>query len=113
LASPETPISQLDSVLTDKLFRGPAIALADQLQTQGHAVTQFELNWAPEGFALGPTHCIDLPLTFGFEAWRRSLMCSEKDKDEWEIRGKRWRQRVGSFVRDGAPFVTEDGVKVF
>jgi para-nitrobenzyl esterase len=113
MASPGTPVSQLNNVLTDQIFRDPSIALAKQLREQGHAVTTFELTWAPEGFAFGPTHCIDLPLTFGFEAWSRSAMCSEKDRDEWEARGKRWRQRLGDFARDGAPFVSEDGIEVF
>jgi carboxylesterase type B len=113
MASPETPVSQLSNILTDQIFRGPSIALSKQLREQGHAATTFELTWAPEGFALGPTHCIDLPLTFGFEAWSRSSMCLEKDRDEWEARGKRWRQRLGDLARDGAPFVGEDGIEVF
>jgi len=113
LASPETPLSQLNNVLTDQIFCEPSIALAKQSRKQGHAVTTFELTWAPEGFAFGPTHCIDLPLTFGFEAWSRSSMCLEKDMDEWEARGRRWRQRIGSFARDGTPFVAENGIKVF
>ena len=113
LASPETPLSQLTNDSTDKIFRAPSVALAKQLRGQGHAVTTFELSWAPQGFAFGPTHCIDLPLTFGFEAWSRSPMCMEKDRDEWEWRGKRWRQRLGGFARDGTPFVTEDGIEVF
>jgi para-nitrobenzyl esterase len=113
LASPETPASQLSNVLTDQIFREPSIALAKHLREQGHAVTPFELTWAPEGFAFGPTHCIDLPLTFGFEAWSRSSMCLEKNRDEWEGTGKRWRKRLGDFARDGTPFVAEDGIEVF
>lgn len=112
LASPETPVSQLSNILTDQVFRGPSIALAKHLREQGHAVTTFELTWAPEDLAFGPTHCIDLPLTFGFEAWSRLSMCLEKDRDEWEARGKRWRQRLSNFVRDGTPFVAEDGIRV-
>jgi para-nitrobenzyl esterase len=99
--------------VTDRIFREPSIALAKQLWEQGHVVTTFELQWAPEDFAFGPTYCIDLPFPFGFEAWPKSLMCFEKDRDEWETRGKRWRQRLGDLVRDGTPFVTEEGVEVF
>jgi carboxylesterase type B len=113
LASHETPISQLSNVLTDRIFREPSIALAKQLWEQGHVVTTFELQWAPEDFAFGPTYCTDLPFPFGFEAWPKSLMCLEKDRDEWETREKRWRQRLGDLVRDGTPFVTEEGVEVF
>jgi carboxylesterase type B len=109
LTSPETPVSRLSNVLTGQIFRQPSIALAKQLREQGYVVTK----WAPEGFAFGPTHCTDLPLMSGFETWPRSSMCLEKDRDEWEARGKWWRQRLGSFVRDGTPFVPEGGVEVF
>ena len=113
MASPSTPIPDLDNSLTDKIFRQPSIALANTYRAAGHWVTLFELNWAPEGFELGPTHCVDLPLCFGFEAWAESPMCKEGDREEWEVRGRRWRSVLGEFVRDGTPVGTGDGVVVF
>jgi para-nitrobenzyl esterase len=112
MASPTTPIPELDKSLTETLFRQPSIALAYKLLADGHAVTTFELGWAPEGFELGPTHCIDLPLVFGFDAWSRSPMCTEDSRGEWEERGKRWRKALGEFVWDGNPVEAADGVKV-
>ena len=112
MASPTIPIPELDTTLTDKLFRQPSITLADKLRADGHAVTTFELNWAPEGFELGSTHCIDLPLVFGFEAWSQSPMCTEDSRGEWEVRGRRWRRALGGFVRDGKGVQAEDGVDV-
>jgi para-nitrobenzyl esterase len=116
MASPTTPIPELTNKsqkLTDELFRQPSITLAEKLRADGHAVTTFELNWAPEGFEFGATHCIDLPLVFGFDAWSRSPMCTEDNRKEWKERGKRWRKALGEFVRDGTPIETEDGVEVF
>ena len=112
MASPTTPIPELDTTLTDKLFRQPSITLADKLRADGHEVTTFELNWAPEGFELGPTHCVDLPLVFGFDAWSQSPMCTEDSRGEWEVRGRRWRRALGGFVRDGRGVQAEDGVDV-
>lgn len=112
MASPKSPIPELDNKLTDKIFRQPSISLAEKFQADGHAVTRFELNWAPTGFDFGPTHCIDLPLVFGFDVWSRSPMCTEENRGEWEIRGKRWRKALGDFVKNGTPVETQDGVEV-
>lgn len=113
MSSPATPIAELDNALTDRILRQPSMALARKLQADGHAVTTFELNWAPQGFDFGPTHCIDLPLVFGFDAWSASPMCVEEDREEWEVRGERWRKALGDFVRDGTPVEAIDGVDVF
>lgn len=110
--SSQTPAQELDDELTDKHFRRPSIALAGELRSRGHAVTAFELKWAPKGFESGPTHCIDLPLVFGFEAWSGSPMCTEDNRKEWEERGVRWRRSLGGFVWDGRAFETGDGVEV-
>jgi para-nitrobenzyl esterase len=112
MASPGSPIPELEDKQTDKIFRRPGLDLAGKLRADGHAVTTFELNWAPKGFGFGATHCIDLPLVFGFDAWSRSPMCVEDDRGEWEARGKRWRQALGRFVWDGKPVEAMDGVDV-
>jgi para-nitrobenzyl esterase len=115
IASPKTPIPELGNKsqkLTDELFCQPSITLASKLLADGHAVTTFEFNWAPKGFEFGATHCIDLPLVFGFDAWSRSPMCTEYDRKEWEVRGKRWRKALGEFVWDGKPVEAADDVKV-
>jgi para-nitrobenzyl esterase len=112
MSSPTTPIAELEDKLTDTICRQPSLDLARKLRADGHAVTTFELNWAPQGFGFGPTHCIDLPLVFGFDAWSASAMCVEEDREEWEVRGRRWRKALGDFVRDGTPVQAMDGVEV-
>jgi len=113
MASPATPIVELEDSLTEGIFRRPSTALAEKFRAEGHAVTTFELNWAPGGFGLGATHCVDLPLVFGFEAWSRSPMCRGGDRGEWEVRGRRWREALGGFVWGGRAVETGDGVEVF
>jgi hypothetical protein len=42
-------------------------------------------------------------------------MCTEDDREEWEMRGKRWRKALGEFVWDGNPWKpveAMDGVEV-
>lgn len=54
MASPMTPPPELINIFTEDIFRGPGINLAKQLRAQGHPVTAFELQWAPEDFVWGP-----------------------------------------------------------
>ncbi|KAJ1323954.1 para-nitrobenzyl esterase [Microdochium nivale] len=111
-APPGTPVSDLKDI-TDELFRDGSKAIAEKWKADGHDVTTFEMNWAPPHLELGPTHCTDLPLVFGTETWMDSLFLSEDSKDEWEERGKKWRQTLGRFVKNGTRIETMDGVEVF
>jgi hypothetical protein len=36
----------------------------------------------------------------------------EEDREEWEVRGRRWRKALGDFVREGTPVQAMDGVEV-
>lgn len=111
-APPGTPVSDLKDI-TDELFRHGSEAIAEKWKADGHDVTTFEMNWAPPHLDLGPTHCTDLPLVFGTESWGMSPFLSGGDTHEWDERGKRWRQALGRFVKDGTKIETTDGIEVF
>ncbi|KAK3111513.1 hypothetical protein LTR53_013166 [Teratosphaeriaceae sp. CCFEE 6253] len=97
-----TMTDELSVQITDGLFKGPSIRLAARLKEAGHTVTTLEHQWAPEGFGLGATHCLDLPLLLGdADAWKQSPMRGKAGDEEWERRGAAVRRAWGMFARDG------------
>ncbi|TKA79840.1 hypothetical protein B0A55_02779 [Friedmanniomyces simplex] len=98
-----TATDELSVKLTSGLFKEPSIRLAERLHKAGHGVAALEHQWAPEGYALGATHCLDLPLLLGdYEAWRKSPMHGDVSAQEWDRRGKLIRQAFGRFARNGS-----------
>jgi para-nitrobenzyl esterase len=90
--------------LTRSIFSAPAKSLAAALQDQGHSVTTYEVNWGIEGFELGVTHATDLPLLLGDEdAWINAPMLGCVPWEEWERRGRPFREIWGRFARNGSP----------
>lgn len=101
----------LGESVTEIRFRRAALNLADRLREQGHRVTTFEVTWAPPGFPLGATHTIDVPLVFGDkEAFKNAPLIGDASWEEWERRGKPFRQALGRFARDGSPISKLAGV---
>ncbi|KAK4552794.1 hypothetical protein LTR86_010128 [Recurvomyces mirabilis] len=93
---------ELSVKITDDFFKNPAIELAQRLAKAGHKVATLEHQWSPEGFQLGATHCLDLPLVLGdAEAWKVSPMRGKASNEEWERRGAAIRRAFGQFARTG------------
>jgi para-nitrobenzyl esterase len=102
---------QISIDLTSKLFKQPSINLAERWRKEGHPVTTFEHNWRPDGFDLGATHCVDLPLVFGdYEAWSKSPVHGTVSPEEWDRRGELVRQAWGRFAKDGTVPSSLEGV---
>ncbi|KAK1080533.1 hypothetical protein LTR33_005463 [Friedmanniomyces endolithicus] len=98
-----TATDELSVKITDGLFKDPSIRLAERLHKAGHGVATLEHQWSPEGYALGATHCVDLPLLLGdHEAWGKSPMHGTVSADEWDRRRKLMRAAFGRFARDGS-----------
>jgi para-nitrobenzyl esterase len=103
---PQTTVEdELSIQLTDAIFKNPSIELAERLHKAGHNVTTLENQWAPEGYFLGATHCVDLPLLLGdFEAWKEAPVHGEAGQEEWDRRGTALRRAWGRFARgEGLP----------
>lgn len=97
-----TATDDLSVKITNDLFKQPSIDLAHRLRQAGHNVYTLEHQFHPEGYALGATHCIDLPLLLGdWGAWEQSPMHGKTSREEWDRRGKALRQAWGQFARDG------------
>ncbi|KAK5676848.1 hypothetical protein LTS10_010612 [Elasticomyces elasticus] len=100
---PETRAEDGLSVkLTNALFKEPSIRLAERLSGAGHKVVSLEHQWSPDNYALGATHCVDLPLVLGdFGSWAQAPIHGTTPASGWDRRGKVIRQAFGRFARDG------------
>lgn len=111
--SQTTASDDLSVKMTNELFKEPSIQLAERLRQAGHNFTTLEHCWSPEGFDLGATHCLDLPLLFGdFEGWSASPMHGTVSAEEWNRRGKSVREAWGRFARHGTLPDHVEGVEV-
>ncbi|KAK5719652.1 hypothetical protein LTR17_015279 [Elasticomyces elasticus] len=104
---------ELSVKLTEQLFKGPSIGLAGWLNKAGHRVVTLEHQWSPEGYKLGATHCVDLPLVLGdFGAWSKAPIHGSSTEEEWDRRGKGIREAFGRFARDGTVPGTVEGTSI-
>ncbi|KAK5730185.1 hypothetical protein LTR15_000119 [Elasticomyces elasticus] len=105
-----TATHDLSVKLTNALFKEPSIRLAERLNEAGHRVVTLEHQWSPEGYKLGATHCVDLPLVLGdFGAWVKAPIHGSSTEEEWDRRGKGVREAFGRFARDGTVLGSVEG----
>ncbi|KAK4894284.1 hypothetical protein LTR27_007417 [Elasticomyces elasticus] len=111
---PETRAEdELSVKLTNALFKEPSIRLAERLNKAGHRVVTLEHQWSPEGYMLGATHCVDLPLVLGdFGAWSKAPIHGSSTEEEWDRRGKVVREAFGRFARDGTVPGSVEGTSI-
>ncbi|KAK3645945.1 hypothetical protein LTR56_008823 [Elasticomyces elasticus] len=111
---PETRAEdELSVKLTHALFKEPSIRLAERLSGAGHKVVALEHQWSPDNYALGATHCVDLPLVLGdVGAWTRAPIHGTTTEDEWDRRGKGIRRAFGQFARDGTVPGSVEGTSI-
>ena len=103
----------LSHAFTREVLEMPSRELAVRLRRDGHAVTMGVHEWAPDGFALGAAHGVDLPLVFGsFEAWKAAPVLGTVRKEEWDRRGKAVRRAWGRFAKDGYVPESIEGVRL-
>ncbi|KAK3650560.1 hypothetical protein LTR56_006265 [Elasticomyces elasticus] len=108
-----TSKDELSVKLTNALFKEPSIRLAERLNKAGHRVVTLEHQWSPEGYKLGATHCVDLPLVLGdFGAWSKAPIHGTSTEEEWDRRGKVIREAFGRFARDGTVPGTVEGTSI-
>ncbi|MFE2167660.1 carboxylesterase/lipase family protein [Streptomyces sp. NPDC059447] len=69
------PVDVLMDLITDDLFRMPAVALAERRAARGRPVWayQFNLPTPAHGGQLGAAHCLELPFVFNnFDKWSQA-----------------------------------------
>lgn len=90
--------------LTERIFARPVERIADARAKAGTTkVFVYRFEWAPNDAPHGSCHAIDLPFTFGSEAWKDAPMLGSTPWDEVLALGRQLRTAWTSFAKTGDP----------
>jgi para-nitrobenzyl esterase len=85
---------------TDAVYRRGGRAFAALLRSAGGRVTEYELDWRPDGGPALSGHTVDLPLLFpDAEAWTGARVLGRVDPSDLVVLGAGLRASWGAFVR--------------
>jgi len=99
-----TPAQIFTAVQTDALFRNRALEIADYHAAGGNAAHVYQCDHIPaeDDYALGATHCSELPFLFGtFDAYSHSPMLGQPGDAEHAL-GHRFASAVAEFITSGS-----------
>ncbi|MEU1500017.1 carboxylesterase family protein [Streptomyces sp. NPDC005732] len=99
-----TPARLFTAVQTDRLFRDDSLRIADHHAAGGDAtyVYRFDRRPAGDAFALGATHCAELPFLFTtFDAYPDSPMLGTTSRADRAL-GESFATAVAAFVTTGS-----------
>ena len=111
-AFPGRGLGQQDLELGREVFNAPAHQWQRLAHSQGQLSWRYDFAAAP-GAEFEACHCVDLPFSFGsFEAFAAAPMLAGADTGSLQALGRRWREALQSFVREGQPGWPEGGGRV-
>ena len=99
----KTPLRRpLIKLLTDKVFRKPALRYAAKLRSAGIEAQTYCFSWHPQGSELGACHSIELPFLLGkLEDWGSAEMLRGMPREEYEANSAKFRSLWTKFARSG------------
>ena len=99
----KTPLRRpLVKLLTDKVFRKPALRYAAKLRSAGIEAQTYCFSWHPQGSELGACHSIELPFLLGkLEDWGSAEMLRGMTREEYEANSAKFRSHWTKFARSG------------
>ncbi|MFE0013016.1 carboxylesterase/lipase family protein, partial [Streptomyces erythrochromogenes] len=100
------PVDVLMDLITDELFRVPAVRLAEARAASGHPVWayQFDLPTPAYEGRLGAAHCLELPFVFdNFDQWAHAPFLAGLDPAARDGLAYAMHRAWISFVRTGDP----------
>lgn len=99
----KTPLRRpLVKLLTDKVFRKPALRYAAKLRSAGIEAQTYCFSWHPQGSELGACHSIELPFLLGKpEDWGAAEMLQGMTREEYEANSAKFRSLWTKFARSG------------
>ena len=102
-AFPGRSLDEPDLELGREVFNAPAHQWQRLAHSQGQRSWRYDFTAAPSA-AFQACHCVDLPFSFGsFDAFAAAPMLAGSDINSLQALGRRWREALQSFVRDGQP----------
>lgn len=105
LGQDEGPVDVWSAVLTDRVFRIPAIRLAERQAAHQPATFMYLFSWRSSAFdgRLGSCHALDIPFTFdNLDAPGASLLAGDPTPVAREL-ARRVADAWAAFARDGKP----------
>lgn len=99
----KTPLRRsLVKLLTDKVFRKPALRYAAKLRSAGIEAQTYCFSWHPQGSELGACHSIELPFLLGKpEDWSAAEMLQGMTREEYEANSAKFQSLWTKFARSG------------
>lgn len=99
----KTPLRRpLVKLLTDKVFRKPALRYAAKLRSAGIEAQTYCFSWHPQGSELGACHSIELPFLLGkLEDWGSAEMLQGMTREEYEANSAKFQSLWTKFARSG------------
>lgn len=99
----KTPLRRpLVKLLTDRVFRKPALRYAAKLRSAGIEAQTYCFSWHPQGSELGACHSIELPFLLGkLEDWGSAEMLCGMTREEYEANSAKFRSLWTKFARSG------------
>lgn len=99
----KTPLRRpLVNILTDKVFRKPALRYAAKLRSAGIEAQTYCFSWHPQGSELGACHSIELPFLLGKpEDWGAAEMLQGMTREEYEANSSKFQSLWTKFARSG------------
>lgn len=99
----KTPLRRpLVKLLTDRVFRKPALRYAAKLRSAGIEAQTYCFSWHPQGSELGACHSIELPFLLGkLEDWGSAEMLKGMTRKEYEANSAKFRSLWTKFARSG------------
>jgi para-nitrobenzyl esterase len=97
-------VDAVSAAVTRRVFKRPALRLADAHARAGARVYLYAFDWAPPTAPFGACHTIDLPFVFGArEAWSNAPMLGGTPWPAVDGVGREVRRAWTLFARTGAP----------
>ncbi|WSU47198.1 carboxylesterase family protein [Streptomyces sp. NBC_01092] len=100
------PVDVLMDLVSDELFRVPALQLAEGRAEMGRPVWAYQFDFATPAHQgrLGAAHCLELPFVFGnFDNWSGAPFLEGVESGVRQGLARSMHQAWISFVRDGRP----------
>ncbi|MEV2278082.1 carboxylesterase family protein [Nocardiopsis sp. NPDC049922] len=108
------PVDVLTDLITDELFRIPAVNVAEARAESGRPVWAYQFDYptpAHEGL-LGATHCLELPFVFdNFDQWAHAPFVADMPPQSRDALARAMHRAWISFARTGDP--NHDGLPVW
>lgn len=99
----KTPLRRLlVKLLTDMIFRKPALRYAERLRKAGIEARTYCICWHPQGSELGACHSIELPFLLGnYEDWTGAEMLRGMTREEFDGNSSIMQRLWTEFARSG------------